>query len=272
MLKNIITFGILIAALIWYLSDKKKPASSLDELIAYKEIHPNGVVELENYRYRLVLEYEPINIDQMSASEKAIVWLGFREYLNCLLMPVTHIIQSRKLDLKNYFTEIKAFNQDSDEKIKKYAEEYAAYYSQRAERQRDHKYYAILSFDALELASIDSGIKVDNDFLNAFTQRGKKKKDAKMSPDEYQTLAFNELDDQTAVIQYTLGSLEINVRRLGKLEVADFLNHTLNRDLAPVCTVWEAHQYQMFSGLINYSYTSQEVSDILAGKEAAVNE
>lgn len=256
MLKNLISLVILAVALYLLFSKKKKPASDLKELINYKKIHENGIVELENYKYRMVLEFDPINTGQMSPNEQGAVWIGFRDAINTLTIPLKFIVQSRYMDLKSYFSELKIINKNrNNEKLREASEDLADFYVSKEKMNRDYKYYAVLTFNAMDTDDLGSGIKVNNEFLNTLFKSASKGKDGRLSPDEYQTLAFNELDDSANVLEHSLGAIDVVTTRLNKAGVIDFLNYTFNRDMAPIATTWEADQKRMFTPIVNFSHT-----------------
>lgn len=250
-------FAAAAAAAAFYLLRRKKtdtPAAKKDptttqELIRYKDITADGIIELDDHQYRIAIEVEAVNMDLKSKSEQDIIWSGFRDLINVFTIPATFLVQTRHLDMKDYITELQnVSNNAPTPQLKKYGETLCADLSEKTDKNvRDRRRFIFLKMDALAVSSIDSGIKFENQALDALISDLKPKRTGKMSDGEIRALAHQELNDLTSVIQSCLTSLEIPNIRLNREGVMDLLYSTLNRDMAPYIRLVDANTQEVFS-------------------------
>lgn len=239
------------AALYLFVNNKKgkavKAPTTTQELIRYKEITPDGIVELENHQYRLVIEVEPLNMNLKSTGEQELIWLGFRDLINVLTIPVTCLVQTRFLDLKDYISDLHQLSTNAPTpQLQEYGYNHCNYLSEKTEN-RDRRHYIILKIDALAVSSIDSGLKIENETLNALLTDLKSKRSSNISNDEIKSLAHQELENLAGVIQGCLNGMEIQNVRLNKQGVMDLIYSTFNRDLAPHARLSDASAQEIFS-------------------------
>ena len=260
-------YGIPLAALagvLYILYGKRKTKgektpTTTHDLIRYKDISADGIVELPNHQYRLVIEVESVNMVLKSHAEQSALWLGFRDLVNALTIPATFLIQSRHLDLKDYISELQNISDKAPTpELCQYGKVHCNDLSDKTEKNvRDRKHYIILKIDALAVSSIDSGIRIENEALNALVQdllRSRAKQGNTMSQGEIKALARQELENVAGVIQGCLAGMEIPNIRLNREGVMDLIYSSLNRDLAPHARLAEANTQEMFS-LITRSLT-----------------
>ncbi|GBF35471.1 hypothetical protein DCCM_4600 [Desulfocucumis palustris] len=264
-----------LAAALFILFNKKKekgekPVTTTQELIRYKNISPGGAVELPNHQYRMVIEVEPVNMALKSHSEQESLWLGFRDLVNALTIPATFLVQSRHLDFKDYIAELqKEIGKAPTPELQEYGRILCNELGEKTEKNvRDRRHYIILKIDALAVSSIDSGIKLDNEAINALLSDLKPKRGGHMSDKEISALAVQELDNLAGVIQGCLSGMEIPNIRLGRDGVIDLIYSTFNRDLSPHARLVDAGVQDMFSPA-TYSLTPLLGSELIeesAGK------
>lgn len=258
-LSDIGAVASLGAALVFYYKSKKakelKPPSTTQELINYKDISPDGIVELPNHQYRIVIEVEPVNMMLKSAGEQEAIWVGFRDLINSLTLPVTFLVQTRHLDLRDYLNELQlTIVKASTPELQAYGKDLCQSLQDKTENNvRDRRHYIILKIDAQSVASIDSGIRIENDAINALMSDILPKK-GNMSDKELRAFARQELENMSGVIQGCLNGMEIPSMRLNKLGVLDMIYATLNRDVSPHARLIDAHTQEMFS-LVTQSLT-----------------
>jgi hypothetical protein len=252
-LSNCGAVAALAAALLLLYNKKKekgeKPITTTQELMRYKEISANGIVELPNHQYRLVIEVEPVNMALKSHSEQEALWLGFRDLINALTVPATFLVQSRHMDLRDYITELKKeISKAPTPELQVYGNIHCEELSIKTEKNvRDRRHYIILKIDAMAVSSIDSGIKIENEAINALFSDLWPKRSGNMSNNEIGALAQQELDNVAGIIQGCLNGMEIPNIKLNKEGVMDLIYSTFNRDLAPHARLAEASAQEMFS-------------------------
>lgn len=236
-----------------------KAPTTTQELIRYKDITLDGIVELENHQYRLVIEVEPVNLALKSKAEQESLWVGFRDMINALTIPVTFLVQTRHLDLKDYVNSLKkAYNKSPTPELQEYGACICDYLSEKTDNIRDRRHYIILKIDAQATSSIDSGIKIENEAINALLSDIKPKK-SKLNDDEIRDLAHQELVNMASLIQGCLFGMEIPNIKLNREGVLDLIYSTFNRDLTPHARLVDASAQQMFS------LTTRSLTPILAG-------
>ena len=255
---NIGAVASIGAALFLFLRNKKakeeKPITSTQELINYKDISPDGIVELPNHQYRMVLEVEPVNMMLKSIEEQKALWVGFRDLINALTIPATFLVQTRHLDLKDYIADLRASVLKQSPQLLNYGQDLCRFLSEKTEKNvRDRRHYIILKLDAQAVSSIDSGIKIESESLNALMNDLSPKK-GKMSNKELRAFAHQELENMAAVLHGCLSGMEISSIRLNKLGVLELIYTTLNRDMSPYARLVDANDQEMFS-LVTQSIT-----------------
>ena len=244
---------VLILAVICFIYFKgrkpAKPARTTQDLMNYVSISADGIVELPGREFRLVLEVEPVALGLKSPQEQAAAWLGFRSLLNSLTLPVTFLVQSRHLDLREYLALMgdRARNAPTAE-LREYGEKLSAWLQDLAEgrKVRDRRHYVIIRMGARDLEDYSSGVSVENEAVNAalkaLTRAG-----GGMSEAEARDLARQELENMAAIVQAGLAALEIQSVRLNRRGVLELVYSTFNRDMANVVSVADADGANMFS-------------------------
>ena len=77
----------------------------------------NGVVILKNRALRAVLEVSSINFELKSQDEQKAIIYAFQNFLNSLDFPIQIVVQSRKLDIKQYLSELEELKADQDNEL-----------------------------------------------------------------------------------------------------------------------------------------------------------
>jgi len=249
-----IAAGAAALYLFAYGRKKNRTPETTQEMIRYKEISPGGIVELDDHRYRLVIEVEPVNMVLKSSGEQEMLWVGFRDLANSLTMPATILVQTRHLDLKDYIKEFEnAAKKVQTPGLAAYGAEIAVYLNGLTEKNvRDRRHYIILKIDARSLSGIDGGVKIENEAINTLlSDIVSMRKGSGMSGGELKLLACQELENMAEVVQGQLNQMEIPNIRLNREGVLDLIYSMLLRDLAPHCRLSEASTQQIFSLVTN---------------------
>lgn len=241
---------IAIAFVLWHPQTENKKnkgkQQTVQELLSYKDISPDGIIELPGNKYRLVLEVQPINMQLKSPDEQNAIWLGFRSLLNSLTLPVSFVVQTRYMDLTNYISELATLaKQLPTPELKDYSRDLVSYLKNRTETSaRDKRYYVIIKIDTSDLASIDSGVVVENEMINSLIRNLKKQS---LTATEAKDLAYRELENMAEVIAQGLNNIGLEVHRLGRSGVLELIYTTFNRDMAPVVRIAQADAAGMFN-------------------------
>lgn len=227
---------------------KQKSRNNSQALLDYKEIHVDGIIEMTDLRFRLVIEVEPVNESLKSLREKQSLWLGFRSLVQTINIPFTLKIETRFLDLREYLNNIKACSESKDLLLRDYGLELSGWLNKKTENRqnRDRRYYIILKIDSLA-NGIESGVKTGNPMLNSLISSLTKLQKTSMSDKDLQKMAIDELKVMAGVVRSSLEGMDIVSRQLNKEEVLDMIYSTFNRDLAPHCQVSDADKNHMFS-------------------------
>jgi hypothetical protein len=247
---------------IYYLFRPTKKAETAQDLFDYKDITPEGVIELSGDKFRLVLEVEPINMALRSMAEQATIWLGFKNMANTLTIPTTFLLQTRYLNLKDYLERLRANNQNSPELIKKLAEKHIEYLQRETEGKnlRDRRYFIILKIDAAS-AGVESGIQIENPILDTVVKSIPKNRPKTSSP-ELRKNAVDDLTEAASIVRTSLEAIGIHSATLNKKAVLELLYQTFNRDMAPVAMLEDVQSQNMMS-LFMESRTPEMVLDSL---------
>lgn len=247
---------------VYYLFRPQKKAETAQDLFDYKEITPEGVIELPGDKFRLVLEVEPINMALRSVAEQATIWLGFKNLVNALTFPTSFLLQTRYLNLKDYLEWLRSINQNSTDIIKKLVEDHIEYLQKETEGKylRDRRYFIVLKIDAAS-AGVESGVQIDNPILDTVVKSIPKWKPKLASPENGKN-AVDDLVEAASIIRSSLEAIGIHSAMLNKKAVLELLYQTFNRDMAPVALLDDVQSQNMMS-LFMESKTPDMVLDSL---------
>ncbi|MCF8010916.1 MAG: TraC family protein [Clostridiales bacterium] len=260
-------FNILLllggAGAVFYLFRPRKKMDTVQELLDYKNISPDGVIELPHDKFRVVMEVEPVNMALQSFNEQSAIWLGFKNMLNSVNIPLTFLVQTRYLNLKDYLNMLKRYNSESPEHIQRLVGQHVNYLAEKTEgRQvRDRRYFIILKVDASSIG-VGSGIDIDNQLVNMLVKKLPDVNKSKISSQEIKNSARDELNEACSLLASNLDNMGINCTQLNKKGVADMLYQTFNRDMAPFARMEEADSNEMFSLFVKSQTPGAAVSQI----------
>jgi hypothetical protein len=247
LVENIVILLLIAGVIYIFAKGGKKLPSELKELICYKNISNDGIIELDGGRYRMVLEVEPINMGLRSPNEQKAVWLSFRSVISSLTVKATFLIQSQYLNLSDYIKQQKelAANAPTPE-LAEMGMKIAGFYKKSFEEtaQRDRKHYIVLKYDGEA-----SGMKILS---------------KRPLPGEHEKIAARqELEDNKNIVMALLGNVGIKVTQLDMMGVLQMIHQTFNRSLANMQQVEKADKYEVFN------LTSRSMTPFIGGDENA---
>ncbi len=85
---------------------KKKEIASTQQYVPIADIR-DGTIVMKDGSMRLVLLTTSINFNLKSQNEQNAIIYGYQRFLNALTFPIQIVMQSRRLDLTGYLTELK---------------------------------------------------------------------------------------------------------------------------------------------------------------------
>lgn len=244
-------FFAVVAAGLYFLTfgmKKKKKLTSSQDLLYYREIYPDGIVELPGLRFRLVIEVESVNESLKSFKERQHLWLGFRNLIQTINIPCTFKVETRFLDLRDYLAGIKKCSDRKPPLLRDYGYELFQWLEKKSENKqnRDRRCYIILKIDAVS-RGIESGVKTANPLLNGVLSSLSGLQKSGVPEGELRKMAMDELRVMGGVTVSALEGLDIVSRQLDRKDVLDMVYGTFNRDLSPYCRISDGHREDMFS-------------------------
>ncbi len=247
------------AGAVYYLFKPSKKIETTQELLDYNDISQDGVIELPENKFRLVIEVEPINMALRSLQEQAAIWLGFKNLVNSLNLPTTFLIQTRYLNLKDYLDWLQRMSEKKPERLREYAEKHIEHLQKKTEGKylRDRRYFIILKIDRNGLG-VESGVQIENPLLDEIVKAIPKAQRMKLSASEIMKSSSDDLFEAASIIRGALDAIEIHSFVLDKKAVIELLYQTFNRDLAPFARLEEVDSQNMFS-LFTVSTTPEKV-------------
>lgn len=247
---DLLFFSGVIACLYFLIfgMKKEKKAVTCQDLLSYREIYPDGIIELPGLRFRLVVEVEPVNESLKSFKERQSLWLGFRNLVQTINIPYTLKIETRFLDLRDYLDSIKDCSGKKIPLLRDYGYELSQWLEKKSENRqnRDRRCYIILKIDSAS-KGIESGVKTGNPLLNNAISSLSGLQKSGIPERELRKMAVDELKIMGGVVSSTLEGMDIVSRHLNRQEVLDMIYSTFNRDLAPHFSISDADREEMFS-------------------------
>lgn len=230
---------------------KERPPRTTQEFISYKSLSRDGIIELPDQRFRLVIEVQPINLALKSPEEKQAIWLGFRQMIDSLTLNVLFLVQTRYMDMREYLKQLaQAIESVSTPELQDYGAYLVRDLAGRTEKKiRDRRHYVIVKYDQDNGNNL--GLETNSQVMNGALARMSQKT---VSDATAREMARQELENTALIIQSALANLGILSARLNRAGVMEMLYATFNRDMAPVMRVADADAQEMFS-LVQHSKT-----------------
>lgn len=239
---DILIWIALIIAVVWLLKPQRSKETA-QELFDFKDITPEGIIELPGNKFRFVIEIEPINLNLRSHAEQANVWMALNNMLNSLNIPCSFLVQTRYIDMQDYFKNYREKAQQQPQAIKKYGLELIEWLNRETEGQnlRDQKLFIILKTDA---TSSEGLLQSDNPLLSKILTLLPSK--TQTISQEIGRLAAEELTETAGMISSSLRGVEINTNFLDRHGVLEMLYQTFNRDIASFARLEEMEKHNVF--------------------------
>ncbi|GJM78049.1 hypothetical protein ACL02P_23820 [Paenibacillus sp. MB22_1] len=251
----------LIAVALYLLKYRKKEQPlTVQELIANKSnITWDGLAQNGNV-YRLVVEVEPINLDNASIEENKAVWLNFLGLINTISLPVTFIVQSQLFEMKDYTD---AYGQSVQElpdeypDLKKSGDMVRQYLIESLDQGtiRNYHGYIIFEYDPLKAETGVAGAGR----MNAILDKAAPKKN-NLSEEEKSDLALQVLEEAENILYGFCEQVGMRYQRLDKAGVWNYTYQTLQRELAPQVRMIDAIRSDSFKRL-KHSLTQEELQN-----------
>jgi hypothetical protein len=240
-------FLIIIGAIAWFYwcgKNQNKP-STVQEVIggntaklAWDGLTQNGSC------YRVVVEVEPINLDNASADENKAIWMNFLMLINTLSLPYTLITQSQLFEMKDYTDsygrEIEYLPpeysglQDSAKVVQDYLTQ-----TMDQGTVRDFHGYVIFEYD-----SVVATLNMSGDVSNLLEKIAPKKE--KISEEEKTDLASQILDEAVSTLYGFCEQIGMRYQRLDNAGVWNYNYQTLQRELSPQARMIDALRTDSF--------------------------
>lgn len=251
MFETILSYIIIAGLAVFLFKTRRKPPDKISELFSFRKIAPDGLIDLDGRRFRLVLEVDPINLALKSAGEQNAVWNAFRSALASLKCNLTLLVQTQYLDLSEYIRQQKAFAESAPtEELRDTAERLVGFFRQKFEESahRTRKYYIILRHDyTLER----------NPLISA-----RRKKEEK---ENIELIARQELEDSRNILTAALSPVGLRITQLTRHEVLQMIYRTLCRQLANIQPIEKADYAEAFC-VVSRSATPL-IKELLGGEE-----
>lgn len=251
----------LIAVALYLLKYRKKEQPlTVQELIANKSnITWDGLAQNGN-KYRLVVEVEPINLDNASIEENKAVWLNFLGLINTISLPYTFIVQSQLFEMKDYTD---AYGQSVQElpdeypNLKKSGKLVRQYLIESLDQGtiRNYHGYIIFEYDPLKAETGVAGAGR----MNAILDKAAPKKN-NLSEEEKSDLALQVLEEAENILYGFCEQVGMRYQRLDKAGVWNYTYQTLQRELAPQARMIDAIRSDSFKRL-KHSLTQEELQN-----------
>lgn len=211
---------VLVAVLIVYFRSRQKAtnegtlsaeqrvavATTAQEFLPF-ELIGDGVIKLDEGRYRAYLDIQPVNFYYMTGGEQEILEANFRHFLDGLRYPVQICVNSVPLDLSDHLDSLEHGQTHLSPQLQAYARELAAVTREWVERYAPitKRYTVVVCYDYTP----DPRRPVRQDIL--------------------EQQARSELNQRCQHVADALGRAGLTVRRLGDQEIASLFYQILNR-------------------------------------------
>ncbi len=243
-------FSLLISGtyIILFKIKRQKKIESCQDLLDYREVYFNGIIEMADLKFRLVIEVEPVNESLKSLRERQSLWLGFRNLVQSINIPFTFKIETRFLDLREYVNSIKICSTQKGKLLMDYGLELSQWLEKKTENRqnRDRRCYIILKIDSLS-KGVESGVRTGNPLVNSILSLFTRLQKNSVPESDLRKMAVDELKVMANLVISSLESMDMVSKQLNKEEVLDMIYTTFNRDLAPYCQISDADSGHMFS-------------------------
>ncbi|MGG1878818.1 hypothetical protein ABDI30_14760 [Paenibacillus cisolokensis] len=257
----VILILVLAAFAFYFLKYRKKEQSlTVQELIGAKtsKVTWDGLAHNGNH-YRLVVEVEPINLDNASIEENKTVWLNFLGLINTISLPYTLITQSQLFEMRDYTD---AYGQsvqklpDDYPDLKKSGDLVRQYLIECLDQGTIRNYHGYVIFEYNPLVA-ETGVQAGMGRLNTLLDRAAPKKN-NLSEEEQSELALQILEEAESILYGYCEQVGMRYQRLDKAGVWNYTYQTLQREMAPQARMIDAIRADSFKR-VKDSQTLREI-------------
>ena len=175
------------------------------------------VIILKNSSLRMLLEVNSVNFDLKSVDEQTAIIRGFQNFINSLDFPLQIVIQSRRLDIKNYLAKTEAIvNQIDNELLRIQGVEYLRFVRSLTDLANimSKKFYLSVPFYLTE--TVDSSKGVGERLKETF---GSAQEKIKGLTDQDFAVYQAQIKQRTDLLAAGLQEMGLTSRLLGKEEL-----------------------------------------------------
>ncbi|MNW51377.1 hypothetical protein D3C74_288610 [compost metagenome] len=254
--------ALTVAALYFWKNRQKEQPITVQELIGAKtsEVSWDGLAQNAN-QFRLVVEVEPINLDNASIEENKTVWLNFLGLINTVSLPYTFITQSQLFEMKDYTD---AYGQSVEElpdeypDLKKSGDIVQQYLIESLDQGTIRNFHGYVIFEYNPL--IETSVQVGAGRMNALLDKAAPKKN-NLSEEERSDLALQILEEAESTLYGFCEQIGMRYQRLDKAGVWNYTYQTLQREMAPQARMIDAIRSDSFKR-VKQSLTMEEIKHV----------
>jgi hypothetical protein len=191
---------------------KKKKDTTTEDFVDILDIR-ESIVILKSGSLRSVIEVGSMNFNLKSTDEQQAIVVGFQDFLNSVDFPLQITINSRKLNIDNYITNVtKSLENVPNELLKIHAEEYVRFIKGLADLANimTKKFYVVVPFFIVET----KGQNTEGGFMDKLKTIFKPGDAVKSISDDDLSRYKIQLDQRLSVVMSGISRLGISTRVL----------------------------------------------------------
>lgn len=181
-----------------------------ENLLNFKDIRHN-VIDMGNHNYRAVIECSSVNYHLKTPTEKEVVHLSFKKFLDSLTFPISINVQTRTMDMSKRLSELEKELTKTKEMFPKLSE-----------------YANIFLEDMTRLPQLTGTTKEKRKYIIIPYNETSNLKN--LTEEEKHEEAQKNLSIRVAAVRDRLGGLGIKCTRLTTPEIVELLYYTLHKD------------------------------------------
>lgn len=233
---------------------------NMDEFLNFEKIQDSMIIQNMGERFTMIVECHGINYYLMSEVERISVEEGFIQFLNTIRFPIQVYIQTRMVTLDDSINSYRERFNASKAEFQRMLEEFQTLHKQglltedrtlelgyALEKKQNVLEYTQDMIQNIELYTSNRAVLQKKYFVVVSYDISEAGLMTKMSPEEMQELAYNELTNRCGGIIGALKACEIEAEILSSEDVAEVLYMAVNRDDADILNVKKALDSEFYS-------------------------
>lgn len=233
---------------------------NMDEFLDFERIQDSMIIQNMGERFTMIVECHGINYYLMSEVERISVEEGFIQFLNTIRFPIQVYIQTRMVSLDDSINSYKERFNASKAEFQKMLDEFQTLHKQglltedktlelgyALEKKQNVLEYTQDMIQNIELYTSNRAVLQKKYFIVVSYDISEAGLMTKMSPEEMQELAYNELSNRCGGIIGALKACEVEAEILSSEDVAEVLYMAVNRDDADILNVKKALDSEFYS-------------------------